>query len=407
MRFTVHQPSQHRASPRSHGTPCRDVPRRIQISVVGVSADDTAEESVALATLRGDMPTHRTTLTRERGIDSFHPTSGFVLQASGERRPGSVQDGPVQARLLRHATSGLIDAAPSRADHVRHPQILDPAQVVLAGDDRGGFLHEIPAPIRCACMQSRQPSLRPATPVGSALASRQRACGLPDSHRGRGLVGDAIGQSQRDGDATIDTHHAAIARPLQWCWNHREGDMPTTRRIQRHPIGLPVSQVPAAPQPHPTNLRYRDPRPTPIESLHPQGLWADDAETLVASAFAPVRSPVGTGTPVRHRLGKISQRLLLHRVRTCPQPLVGGPDLGQLLALHHIVRQRLPMMPVAELFHREVPHEPRLRAMLREQHFLLAGRIQAKPHHRRLTVRPDNLGFLPVLKGGVSTRDFR
>jgi hypothetical protein len=43
--------------------------------------------------------------------------------------------------------------------------------------------------------------------------------------------------------------------------------------------------------------------------------------------------------------------------------------------------------------------------MLREQHFLLLGRIQAKPHNRRLTMSPDNSGFLPTLKGGVSTRD--
>jgi hypothetical protein len=65
------------------------------------------------------------------------------------------------------------------------------------------------------------------------------------------------------------------------------------------------------------------------------------------------------------------------------------------------------VMSIPELLHREVPHEPRLRAMLREQHFLLLGRIQAKPHNRRLTVRSDNSGFLPVLKGGVSTRDSR
>jgi hypothetical protein len=45
--------------------------------------------------------------------------------------------------------------------------------------------------------------------------------------------------------------------------------------------------------------------------------------------------------------------------------------------------------------------------MLREQHLLLVGRIQAKPHNRRLTVLPDNSGFLPIRKGGVSTRDSR
>jgi hypothetical protein len=407
LRFTVHQPSQHRASPRSHDTPCRDVPRRIHISITGIRAGHATEESLALATLRPDMPTHRTTLTRERRTDSFHPPRGLVLQASGERRPRGIEDRPVQARLLRHVASGLLDGAPRRADHIRHPQILDPDQVVPSGGDHGGLLHEVPAPIRCARMQSRQPSLRSPTSVGAASAPRQCACRFPDTHRWRGLIGGAIGQGQRDDDTTIDTRHAAVARPLQRCGNHRESDVPTTRRIQRHPVGLPVRQVPAAPQPHPANLRHRDPRPTPIEPLHPQSSRANDTETLMPSPFTPVRSPMGTAPPVRHRLGKIPQRLLLHRLRTRPQPLVGGPSLGQLLALHHIVRQRLTMMPVSELFHRQVPHEPGVRAMLREQHFLLLGRIQAKPHNRRPTVLPDNSGFPHTRKGGVSTRDSR
>jgi hypothetical protein len=41
---------------------------------------------------------------------------------------------------------------------------------------------------------------------------------------------------------------------------------------------------------------------------------------------------MGTAPPVRHRLGEIPQRLLLHRLRTRPQPLICGPRLGQLLA---------------------------------------------------------------------------
>jgi hypothetical protein len=41
-----------------------------------------------------------------------------------------------------------------------------------------------------------------------------------------------------------------------------------------------------------------------------------------------------------------------------------------------------------------------VRAMLREQHFLLLGRIQPKPHNRRLTMSPDNSGFLPILNAG-------
>ncbi len=407
LRFTVHQPSQHQASPRSHGTPCRDIPRRIHISITGISAGDTPEESLALATLRSDMPTHRTTLTRERGIDSFHPTGGLVSEPGGERRPGGVEDGPVQTSLLRHVAAGSVNGAPSRADHVRHPQVLNPDQVIPTGDDRGRLLHEIVPSVGRTRMQSRQPSLRSFTPVGAAPAPGQRTRRLPHTQRRRRLVGGAVGESQRDRDATIDTHHRTIARAIQRRGDHREGDMPTPRRIQRHPIRLPVRQGPAAPQPHPTDLRNQDPRPAPVDLLHAQGLRTDDPETLMPSLFAPGRPPMTTGTPVRHGLGEVPQRLLLHRVRTRTQPLERGPSLGQLLTLHHIVRQQLAMMPVPELLHREVPHEPSLRTMLREQHFLLSCRIQAKPHNRRLTVHSDSSGFLLTGKGGVSTRDSR
>lgn len=407
LRFAVQRPSQRRVSPHSHGTPCRDVPRRVHISIAGIGAGDAAEESLALATLRGDMPTHRTTLTRERGVDTFHPPRSLVLQTSGERRPGGIQDGPVQTGLLRHITTRLVNRAAHRADQVRHPQILDPDHVIPASNDRGGLLHEVPAPIRRAGMPSDQSSLRSFTAVGAASASRQRTRRLPDTHRRWSLIGGAIGQGQRDRDATIDTDHAAVAGTLQRCGNRRERDMPTPRGIQPHSIGLPVRQGSTAAEPYPADLRHPDPRPASVDLLYPQSLRADNPETFVPSLFAPGRPPMATGSPVGHRQREIPQRLLLHRLRARAQPLVRCPSLSQLLTLQHIVRQKLAMMPVPELLHREIPHEPGVRAVLREQHFLLSCRIQAKPHHRRLTVRPDNSGFLPTVKSGPSARDSR
>ena len=407
LRFAVHQLDQRRASPRSHGTPCREVPRRVHISIAGVRADHAAEESLALATPRSDMPTHRTTLTRERGIDSFDPASSFVLQASGECRPGGVEDGPIETSFLRHVAPGLIDSAPSRADHVRHSQVLDPDHVILAGDDRRGLLHEILPPIRCTRTQPCQPRLRPSTPAGAALAPRQRACRLPDAQRRRRLVGGAVGQSQRHGDTTIDTHDRAVSRTVQRHGDHRERDVPTPRSIQSDPIGLPASQGTATPESHPADLGHQDPRPAPVDLLHPQSSRTDDTKTLMPAPLAPLRPSVTTTPPIRHGLRKVPQRLLLHRLRTRTQPLIRSTSLSQLPALHHIVRKTLPMMPIPQLLHREIPHEPSLRTVRREQLFLLRCRIQAKPHSWKLAERPDNSGFLPALAAGTSTRDLR
>jgi hypothetical protein len=407
LRFAVHRLGQRRASPRSHGTPCRDIPRRIQISIAGIGAGDTAEESLALATLRSDIPTHRTTLTRKRGIDPFQPTGGFVLQTGSERRPRGMVDRPIETSLLPNIPARLLDGAPRRTHHVRHWQVLDPDHVIPAGDDRRRLLHEIPPPISHTSMQSRQPSLRPTAPVRAAPAPRQRASRLPSAEWRRRFIGSPIGQGHCDGDATVDTDHAAVTGTVQRCGDHRERNMPTPRRIQGHPIGLPVRQGTGASEPDPTDLGNQNPRPVSVDLLHPQGLRTDDTETLMPAPLTPRRPPMTTTPPIRHRLGEVSQRLLPHRLRTRTQPLTRGTSLGQLPALLNIVRETLPMMPIPELLHREIPHEPGVRTMLREQHLLLARRIHTEPHNRNLTAAPDNSGFLPTLNGRVSARDSR
>jgi hypothetical protein len=56
VRFAVHRPGIPAASPRSHGVPRRDVPGRIHISVVGVSASRAHEPRLALARVRIHLP---------------------------------------------------------------------------------------------------------------------------------------------------------------------------------------------------------------------------------------------------------------------------------------------------------------------------------------------------------------
>src|SRR5215469_4511283 len=59
LRFAVHRPGNPEASPRSHGVPRRDVLRRVDVSVFGVCAGGAAEEGLALATFRCDVPAGR------------------------------------------------------------------------------------------------------------------------------------------------------------------------------------------------------------------------------------------------------------------------------------------------------------------------------------------------------------
>ena len=407
LRFAVHQLGQRRASSRSHGTPCRDIPCRVQVSIGGIGAGDTAEESLALATLRSNVSARRTTLAGEGGIDWLYSFHSLVFRPSREYRPSGVVDGSIETCLLLDVAPGTVDGALRRADHIRHPEILDPDRVVLAGDGSGRLLHEVLAPVGRTSMELRQPSFRASASIGAEPTPAERTSRFPGVQRLGRLVAGAVGQRESDGDATVDTHDRAVAGTVQRSRDDRECDMPTPGRIQLHAVGIPFGQRSGTPESFPANLRYQDPGPTAADLFHPQGSWTDDAETFVSTPLAPCWPSMAATPPVRHSLREIPQRLLLHRVRARTQPLGCGTSIGQLPTLRHIVRDMLSMMPIPQLLYGEVPYEPSVVTRLREQHRLLGRRIHAKPHKPKLVVGSDSSRSLSVLTGGSSARDCR
>jgi hypothetical protein len=102
LRFAVHRPAQWQASPRGHGTPCRDVPGRVHVRVAGVSAGPATEDGLALARLR-------------------------------------------------------IDGAARRPNHGSDLQVLNTDHVEAAGQIGGGLPGPVPAPV---CLAGRQPGDR-------------------------------------------------------------------------------------------------------------------------------------------------------------------------------------------------------------------------------------------------------
>jgi hypothetical protein len=114
LRFTVRRLTQRRASPCSHGMPCRvfNIARRVDIGVTGETAGPAPEDGLALARPPIHDPTHRTTLTREPRIDLHHPPRRLVLQPGHQQPPPVGENPPVQARLLPHTPTRRIPAAP-------------------------------------------------------------------------------------------------------------------------------------------------------------------------------------------------------------------------------------------------------------------------------------------------------
>jgi len=87
LRFAVHGPGILVASPRSHRMPCGDVPGRVHVSVAGVSAGHAAEQGLALAAARCDVPARRAPLARVRGLDLLDPARGLVFQPADQQPP--------------------------------------------------------------------------------------------------------------------------------------------------------------------------------------------------------------------------------------------------------------------------------------------------------------------------------
>ncbi len=208
----------------------------------------------------------------------------------------------------------------------------------------------------------RDSGLDLAAPVGAALGTGEfvlqpqqpRLFSAAESGRGQQFPG---GQGRRDHDTSIHSHHRARARSGDGHWRHGERHMPATRPVTGDPVGLDTLGDRTRPaEPHPTHLG--DPHLADIAGYPAQIAQLDchDPKAFAPLASAPGRAPVGSAEEVRHRLGEVLQRLLLHDHRPGRQPGVRGPSLCQLAALLHDPRRRLASwLPVSVLLYGKVP----------------------------------------------------
>src|SRR5690606_29076041 len=114
-------------------------------------------------------------------------------------------------------------------------------------------------------------------------------------------------------------------------------------------------------------------------------ILADDTESLMPSRLAPGRPPVPPGEVVRHRLGEVPERLLLHVHRPGAQPVAEGAGMGELAALlGEPGSGPAARTPKRLMFDGEVPHEPGVRAV--QKHLLLLLRRGVHPNPRHGTI---------------------
>lgn len=105
---------------------------------------------------------------------------------------------------------------------------------------------------------------------------------------------------------------------------------------------------------------------------------------------------------------EITQRLLLHLLRTLRQPSELSPSLGQLTGLLRITRRTGSARPPRLVrFNREIPYISGVRAMFRQRLLLSRRGHESEPQTSTLTTTTDILRrkrrYLPGLEAGVRT----
>lgn len=89
-----------------------------------------------------------------------------------------------------------------------------------------------------------------------------------------------------------------------------------------------------------------------------------------------------TGMEVLDCLTEIFQGLLLHSLRTRPQPSERCPRLGELAPLLGTPRRRTFIPgPHRPLLKCQVPHVPRMHALLQKRNVLRTSRVHPEPGH--------------------------
>ena len=402
MRFTVHRPPNGEVSLCWHRPSGGDVACRVHVGVARPrSAGDALEHRLALAVLGCDMPTGAASLRRERSRDPLDAPRSFPVEPSNQPAPTLTKDRAVEATLLGHSTAGLVNGAASRAGHRPHIKVFHPNGVKPAREIGSNLLHPVASPVYLARFDSGDRQFGALSPVGATLGPRKPLLqpAQPDAFTGcqaRGMQQLPGRQRHRHRHAAVDADYAAILRSGDRVRDVRERNVPAPGPIPRHAVRLHArGHGPRPAESDPSDLGHPHPSITPIEPFNMVRPQPDLPEAFMHASLAPRWTKMGAGKEVSHGLGEVPQRLLLHGLRPGRQPFVFGADLSQLRRLLVECRSATSWLPQLLLLHSQIPHKPRMPAMLRQDHVLSRCRQQPEPRHtRKIATVTDTSGNL-------------
>jgi hypothetical protein len=388
LRFTVRRPASAEVSPCCHRPSGGDVACSVHVGVARPCFTGFAlKNRLALTVFGRNLPAHRASLRRIRGRNLLNSAKSLMVQTRSEQTPTASADAAIQTAFLCDAMAGLLHSSPSCAGHRAHVEGFDADRVEAASDVRGGLFHPILASVGLTRLELGDRQLRAVTTVGAALGTGQpllqhlQSPGLSKT-QARNAQQFTGRQSGRHHNATVDTHHALVARTSDRIRDVGEGNMPAAGPITGDPEGLNARGHRARQaKTHPPHLGHPHPSQPAIQAFDVTRFHRDLPKSLMHTGFAPCRTPVRPAEKVTDRLGEVPQRLLLYGLRAGRQPIMFGAGRGQLSALLVVAWRAAPGLPVLALFDRQIPHIPGVAAMFGQRHRLLGGRKQPISRH--------------------------
>ena len=262
-----------------------------------------------------------------------------VFSAQSLRRSAS--------RAFSRAIASLNVAAPVRSAPGPGELALQPPQPRLLARGQAGAVQQLPGG------QGRATRPRP------GRRRRPRRCRAPGSARGSRRTRHASGRRGRGSPGTT-SRPAGRAGPAE----------PHPPHLRDLHLGV---------------LRYRR-RTSP-------GLTATIRKPSSCPALRQVGPAVRAVEEVRHGLGEVPQRLLLHDDGPGGEPGVVRSGLGQLPALFGEPGHLPAPGPVLVfLLHAQVPHVAGVRAVPHQHRFLLRRRLKTVPRHANIIARNSGEG---------------
>jgi hypothetical protein len=393
LRFAVRRPPA--VSLRCYRPSGGDIAGGVHVGIARTRAAGYAREyRLALAVFGRDVTAGGTSLRGVRSWNALDAARGLMVEAVNEAAPSLTSDRAVEAALLRHPNTGLVECAACGAAHRPHVEVFDSNSVEPAGQIGRGFFHPITAPVHFAGRKFRDRQFRALSTVRTALGSREALlqAAQPDlltESKNRRMEQLTRRQCRRDRDTTIDTDHAAISRPCDRFGDVRESDMPATGPIPGNAIGLHAGRhrpTPAKSDPP----DFGDPHPAvpAVELFDVLRLEPDLPEPFMHTCLPPRRPTMSAAHRITHSLSEVPQRLLLDCLRPGRQPITFGAYLSQLCGLLVIPRRAAPRLPKLLLLDGEIPDKSGMPAMF-QQHLLL-NRCwqQSEPRHSCKLARP-------------------